>query len=187
MGKVIIVLLLVFGGCAYFEHLKSERRVARETRTAAEQRAAAEAEAKASQLARRSAFAARRDVVLADVQKAVAAKEWRLANHELEPWERDGDPTDVEFNDLSKKIKIEFAALEKKLAVAAEAEDRKRRKREGVRVGMTADEVLMSQWGRPERVNRTVTKYGVREQWVYPGFQYLYFENDKLTSIQHSR
>jgi CHASE3 domain sensor protein len=61
-----------------------------------------------------------------------------------------------------------------------------RRKREGVRIGMTQEEVLQSNWGRPESVNRTVTSRGTREQWVYPGMRnYLYFEDGVLTTIQN--
>jgi len=49
-------------------------------------------------------------------------------------------------------------------------------------IGMTKEMVLMS-WGSPKDVNRTITRWGVREQWVYDS-QYLYFENGKLTTIQ---
>jgi hypothetical protein len=58
-------------------------------------------------------------------------------------------------------------------------------RRPGVSIGMSKDEALASSWGRPESVNRTTTKYGTREQWVYGGRNYLYFENGMLTSIQN--
>lgn len=64
------------------------------------------------------------------------------------------------------------------------AADKARRRSQGVRVGMTAEDVLASSWGAPRDVNRTTTAYGVREQWVYTG-GYLYFENGKLTTIQN--
>jgi hypothetical protein len=41
--------------------------------------------------------------------------------------------------------------------------------------------------GGPTDINRTVTAYGVREQWVFgtfPHARYFYFENDILTSWQ---
>lgn len=45
--------------------------------------------------------------------------------------------------------------------------------------------------GRPDTINRTVTEYGVREQWVYRRAsgrdmkaKYLYFTNGILTAIQ---
>ena len=55
----------------------------------------------------------------------------------------------------------------------------------GVKIGMTADQVLYkSNWSKPKSINRTTTQYGVREQWVY-GDSYLYFDNGKLTAIQN--
>ncbi len=67
----------------------------------------------------------------------------------------------------------------------AEAEARKR-KSEGVAIGMTKEQVLASSWGKPKEVNRTVTAYGEREQWVYGWGNYLYFTNGVLTGIQTS-
>ena len=56
----------------------------------------------------------------------------------------------------------------------------------GVSIGMTSRQVIEdSSWGKPQSVNRTTNQYGVREQWVYGGRNYLYFENGKLTSIQN--
>jgi hypothetical protein len=51
-------------------------------------------------------------------------------------------------------------------------------------IGMTTDEVLSSTWGKPQDINKTTTKYGVSEQWVYPGFFYIYFEDGIVTAIQ---
>lgn len=63
--------------------------------------------------------------------------------------------------------------------------EKARKKSEGVRLGMTSQEALDSSWGAPERVNRTTTAWGVREQWVYGGGNYLYFTDDKLESFQN--
>lgn len=60
-----------------------------------------------------------------------------------------------------------------------------RKKKEGVRIGMTQQDVIDSMWGKPERVNRTITARGVHEQWVYGNGGYLYFEGGLLTSIQN--
>lgn len=69
---------------------------------------------------------------------------------------------------------------------AEQAAEAARRRREGVSLGMTPDDVLASSWGRPERINRTTNHMGTREQWVYPGrHNYLYFENGVLVSIQN--
>ena len=40
-------------------------------------------------------------------------------------------------------------------------------------------------WGKPNKINRTTNNYGTREQWVYDGGGYLYFENDVLVSVQN--
>lgn len=74
-------------------------------------------------------------------------------------------------------------------AKKAEAEAIKRqlaeKKKQGVRIGMTPEEVIQSMWGKPEKINRTTSAHGVREQWVYGGGNYLYFSNGKLETIQN--
>lgn len=90
----------------------------------------------------------------------------------------------IEHPDIGKPYEARAAQL---LALAerqaADAE-KARRKREGAAIGMTPDDVLASAWGRPERVNRTITAAGVREQWVYPGYNYIYITNGVVTGIQ---
>lgn len=51
-------------------------------------------------------------------------------------------------------------------------------------IGMTKSEVENSTWGKPKKINKTTTSYGIHEQWVYYGNKYLYFDNGILTSIQ---
>lgn len=53
-----------------------------------------------------------------------------------------------------------------------------------VTIGMTKEEVLTEGWGKPSDVNRTTTASGVSEQWVYPGYKCLYFEDGILVTIQ---
>ncbi|KOY13802.1 hypothetical protein [Paenibacillus xylanivorans] len=54
-----------------------------------------------------------------------------------------------------------------------------------VYIGMTAEELKNSKlWGEPDTVNRTTTKYGVSEQWVYGNSRYVYLEEGIVTSIQ---
>ena len=55
-------------------------------------------------------------------------------------------------------------------------------------IGMTAEEVVRS-WGRPNKVNRSISAAGTNEQWIYERgdvarHQYLYIENGILRSIQ---
>lgn len=57
--------------------------------------------------------------------------------------------------------------------------------RGGVTIGMTTAQVLKSNWGKPNNVNRTLTANGAHEQWVYHDHNFLYFENGILTAIQN--
>ena len=73
------------------------------------------------------------------------------------------------------------AAHEKKRRQTADFQAKK----PGAKIGMTKTQVInQTNWGNPERVNKTITAHGVREQWVYGTSAYLYFENGALTAIQ---
>ena len=52
-----------------------------------------------------------------------------------------------------------------------------------IRIGWSK-EMCLESWGKPERINRTITKYGTNEQWVYSENTYLYFSKGKLIAIQ---
>jgi hypothetical protein len=66
--------------------------------------------------------------------------------------------------------------------------DLRRVAKPGAVLGMTDTQVIEeAALGKPLRVSRSVTAAGVREQWVYPGSLYLYFENGILVSFQSSR
>ncbi|GAB6152947.1 hypothetical protein JCM17380_16970 [Desulfosporosinus burensis] len=52
------------------------------------------------------------------------------------------------------------------------------------KIGMTANEVLNSRWGKPDKVNRTTTSYGVSEQWVYSSVGYVYLKDGIVDAIQ---
>jgi len=82
---------------------------------------------------------------------------------------------------LEKSEAREAADAEKRQKAAIAAEKRNK----GVSIGMTPEDAIASSWGKPERINKTTTQFGTREQWVYGGRNYLYFENGKLTSIQN--
>ena len=53
-----------------------------------------------------------------------------------------------------------------------------------VKIGMTK-EMCIDAWGKPKSVNKSSGAWGVHEQWVYGLKTYLYFEGNKLTSIQN--
>ena len=87
----------------------------------------------------------------------------------------------------NERWKTQMAEIQRALAAARKAQvaaELARRRKEGVTIGMTQREVLLSNWGRPRLVNRTTTALGTREQWVYGG-GYLYFDNGVLTTIQN--
>lgn len=79
-------------------------------------------------------------------------------------------------------------AVDVEAAAKQEADQAKRKRIEDcvpLEIGMTEDDVVRNCWGRPERVNTTVTARGRREQWVYGRQRYLYFENGRLTAMQY--
>lgn len=91
----------------------------------------------------------------------------------------------------ARRFEKNLPALKAKLAATLAAEQRASmqanaaaRKKTGVSIGMTADEIRGSSWGRPEKINKTILPGHVNEQWVYPGDQYLYLEDGILTAIQ---
>jgi len=56
----------------------------------------------------------------------------------------------------------------------------------GVSIGMKPEQIAKSCWGKPIKINETLTSRGNHEQWVYGG-GYLYLDNGVVTSIQTSR
>jgi len=74
----------------------------------------------------------------------------------------------AEIND-SKRIKRHIEIEDKKL---------------DPKIGMTKEEIRNSKWGNPIEINKTTTKYGTSEQWVYPNNKYIYFEDGEVTAIQ---
>lgn len=52
-----------------------------------------------------------------------------------------------------------------------------------VMLGMNKEQVVTA-WGKPKQVNKTLTEKLDREQWVYGQGQYLYFYDGKLKSMQ---
>lgn len=78
--------------------------------------------------------------------------------------------------------KKESARLDRKEKVESAIQNR------NVFVGMTAEEALQS-WGKPTKINQTLSGTGSSEQWVYrrDGYiegQYVYLTNGVVQSIQ---
>ena len=68
-------------------------------------------------------------------------------------------------------LEVKRFADQKKSEDKAAIEFAKRPK--GVRIGMTQQQVLATQWGKPNSINTTTNRYGTREQWVYGSRNYL--------------
>lgn len=83
-----------------------------------------------------------------------------------------------------KAIHTKLVAQLKREREAETRADAARKKREGVTLGMSEADVIASAWGKPKRINRSVYSFGIHEQWVYDGSNYLYFKNGRLDSIQ---
>lgn len=50
-------------------------------------------------------------------------------------------------------------------------------------IGMTAQEVRESTWGKPYEINKDTYSWGTNEQWCYDNYKYIYLENGIVTSI----
>jgi len=97
---------------------------------------------------------------------------------------------DLDAKLVADKAKADADAKAQELAKAraqakADADAKALAKTQGVRIGMSKQEVLDSNWGSPEDINKTTGSWGTHEQWCYGGRNYLYFENGILTSIQN--
>ena len=138
--------------------------------------------------------------VITQAQEKINNKEYSSAQTLLGKYKDMGNQTIVDmYNNATNEVnrieaekkaqeEAERKAKEKKEAeekARKEAEEKARKKSQGVRIGMSKQDVLDSSWGKPDHINTTTTRYGVHEQWVYGGGNYLYFENGILTSIQN--
>ena len=52
-------------------------------------------------------------------------------------------------------------------------------------IGMTKS-MTRESIGSPNKINKSTYSFGTKEQWIYNNYNYLYFDNDKLTSWQES-
>lgn len=147
--------------------------------------------------------------VLADIKQNYADKEYSKIDANLNILKL-YHPESSEFETAKKiqdqALKDQEAARKKAKAEAARAEAERKAKmapierimekygcdediatlimKKQVRRGMTTEQCRAA-WGRPRDINRTTGSYGVHEQWVYDGYNYLYFEDGILTTIQN--
>ena len=120
---------------------------------------------------------------MAESNRLLKAKKTSEATYEMEKCSQHlVEPKAIAFLDTLRKTRQ--AKLDAEIATRRKAEKAEKR-RQGVDVGMSAQDALDSSWGKPQKVNRTTGAYGVHEQWVYGGGGYLYFENGILRTIQN--
>ena len=50
-------------------------------------------------------------------------------------------------------------------------------------IGMTHKQVEASTWGKPTKINKTTYSWGTTEQWCYPDYKYIYFDDGYVTAI----
>jgi hypothetical protein len=137
--------------------------------------------------------------------------EWRISNkmlvRQVKPFIDELERLNeryIELNQIQEKQLAAFYEEEKQLAEVKNKENEKQRESQQEKrlsmlksrfphnyqaismhqywIGMSKD-MLIASIGRPHDVNRTITKWGIHEQWVYED-KYFYFENDILTTIQ---
>lgn len=128
--------------------------------------------------AKAQVLAARQAAVVADADKAFREGQYQFAADQIAPL-----LLDKHLGAQALWAKLEPAL--KRERAREDAAQRAWKRSQGVRIGMTEKEVLESSWGKPQRVNRTTTARGIKEQWVYGGTNYLYFENGLLVTVQN--
>lgn len=108
---------------------------------------------------------------------SVDSRKYTLVNSELK------DELGAKYHvDKGKLYKIEGNNTEEYNRVGASTDIPKAKS--SPQIGMTARQVEDSTWGAPKKINKTTTKYGVREQWVYNGSKYIYLDDGIVTAIQ---
>ncbi|WP_449619971.1 hypothetical protein [Robertmurraya sp. Marseille-Q9965] len=91
---------------------------------------------------------------------------------------------ELAFNDYETFISDELTAYKKQEEEYIQEMIEEKEESTTIRIGMTPDEVV-EKWGKPEDINRTITAFSTSEQWVYPNYVYLYFDDGILTTIQN--
>ena len=84
---------------------------------------------------------------------------------------------EITLTEKGKKIKVKYSHWSNEVCNTVAAKE--------IHRGMTAEQVKAA-WGKPQRNNESVGKWGTHEQWVY-GDTYVYFENGLITSWQSSK
>lgn len=84
----------------------------------------------------------------------------------------------------ARSIEARALAAIKKLEAESDRLLKAAKKREGIHIGMTKQQVLDSSWGRPRDRSSTTTVFGTTEIWLYESGSFLYFdESGRLSQI----
>ena len=55
----------------------------------------------------------------------------------------------------------------------------------GPQIGMTREEALSTEWGKPKKINTSTYAWGTSEQWVFDNYKYVYVDDGIVTSVQY--
>lgn len=95
---------------------------------------------------------------------------------------RDKQQQDIE--DMRERAQ-EYMTILDKQKQERERKARELAKKPNAKIGMTKKQVLNdTNWGEPNGIRTFTTAKGTSEVWSYGSYQYLYFDNDKLTMIE---
>lgn len=213
-GGALVWLVMIAAGLLVFSCIGSQSQKQEQARTAQLAQTEAEQRAQQARAHRDQQWAAESEKILAEAEALLAAKKpneaidrigpyigiknvhleslhhralvalnhQKLANVRPDAYSERADiyRTLARLEPDNRRHATQVEAMEKKAAAKIKAE----KKRQGVSIGMTKQDVIDSSWGRPQHVNLSRYAWGDHEQWVYGGGQYLYFENGILTAIQ---
>lgn len=98
---------------------------------------------------------------------------------------KDDTTRDKKIDSIYKPIADELAKQQKAAEVKKQEVLKQQVTNSAPQIGMSQQEVESSKWGKPKKINTTVTKYGKSEQWVYDNYRYVYFEDGIVSSIQY--
>lgn len=129
------------------------------------------------------------DQTLKYTQKSITEETVGIARLEI----MDGKLSESFFSEDPSILENRIKEIQTRMSSRARASEDATRRAEvnrlakgGVSVGNSKEQVLRSNWGTPLSSRSTIVEGLVHEQWVYPGGNYLYFSNGKLTAIQTS-
>jgi hypothetical protein len=153
---ILFVILIVWFAFRSPDHALPQFATSEERAAQAKLNQEQEDKAAADKAERAAKFAADRPNIIKKDKSLLGQRKW----DELAKMDYDyAFAHDAQLDDMTNTARS-------KLTDIAMAKDRAERKRRGVTIGMTKDEVLMGSWGKPSSINTTSTRSSTHEQWV---------------------